>query len=44
MEGRKAGDAVLNVRDKLDIIPSGGDNLGAVPFLFNLGLIFLHID
>lgn len=40
MEGRRAGDAVVNVRDKLDIIPSGGDNLGAVPFLLNLGFLF----
>lgn len=40
MEGRKAGDAIVNVRDGLDIISSGGDNLGAVPFLLNLGFLF----
>jgi chromosome partitioning protein len=40
MEGRKAGDAVVNVRDGLDIISSGGDSLGAVPFLLNLGFLF----
>lgn len=37
VESRKAGEATLNVREGLDIIASGGDNLGAVPFLLNLG-------
>ncbi len=36
-EGGRAQDAVVNVRRGLDIIPSGGDNLGAVPFLLSLG-------
>ena len=36
MEGRKVVDAAVNVREGLDIISSGGDNLGAVPFLLNL--------
>jgi len=37
VEGKKASEAIVNVRGNLDIIPSGGDNLGAVPFLLNLG-------
>lgn len=37
VEGRRINDAVVNVRPGLDIIPSGGDNLGAVPFLLSLG-------
>lgn len=36
MEGRKASAAAVSVREGLDIIASGGDNLGAVPFLLNL--------
>lgn len=37
VESRKAKEAIVNVRENLDIIASGGDNLGAVPFLLNLG-------
>lgn len=40
MEGRRPRDAVANVREGLDIISSGGDSLGAVPFLLNLGFLF----
>ncbi|MCL6479496.1 MAG: AAA family ATPase [Peptococcaceae bacterium] len=39
VEGRKAREATVNVREGLDIIASGGDNLGAVPFLLSLGNI-----
>lgn len=34
-ENKPIKDAIINVRDNLDIIPSGGDNLGAVPFLLS---------
>lgn len=44
MEGRKAGDSVVNVREGLDIISSGGDSLGAVPFLLNLGFLFSSLS
>ncbi|MCG9969600.1 ParA family protein [Pelotomaculum terephthalicicum JT] len=40
VEGKKASEAITNVRENLDIIPSGGDNLGAVPYLLNLGIQF----
>lgn len=40
VEGKKASEATVNVREGLDIIPSGGDNLGAVPYLLNLGIQF----
>jgi len=35
VEDAEAKDAIINVRDNLDILPSGGDNLGAVPYLLN---------
>ncbi|WP_231702771.1 ParA family protein [Desulfocucumis palustris] len=44
MEGRRPGDAVVNVRERLDIISSGGDSLGAVPFLLNMGFLFSDLS
>jgi len=44
LEGKKASEAIVNVREGLDIIPSGGDNLGAVPYLLNLGIQFSNLS
>lgn len=35
VENQSIKDAIINVRTNLDIIPSGGDNIGAVPFLLS---------
>lgn len=39
VEGKNIKNGTITVRDKLDILPSGGDSLGAVPFLLNLNNI-----
>ena len=35
IENKPIQEAIINVRENLDILPSGGDNLGAVPYLLN---------
>lgn len=44
IDGKYVNNAVVNVRPELDIIPSGGDNLGAIPFLLGLSSLIASLS